>query len=286
MNTLKLVLLISLIFVSFYTGCKRLDNSISDNSNEQIDPVIEGYWYRIDTIYNSNRPPIRISGFIITGKGLMFPLAVETSTGKIAEYQIISPDTINAKDGQFIIKRRNIDYGFRLDTGTYQISSNKLVMNYKYFSYTYNKTQIGSIVTDPIISEMSALINNEVFTNGKISASPSAYASLSITDTISTLTLSCSPIEIKINNYIGAGQYSLGGMSRNIGYWIYFGGDFFMYYSTTAEDTGIITIQSLDMDNKRCNGTFEYTAIYYDSYANIKLVKAIKNGTFNVPVYQ
>jgi hypothetical protein len=271
-------LLVTIVFF----GCKNV-NSVQDKP--KIDPEIIGDWYSVNSDVLFVGPSQRIGGYKITDEGIMIHLAVETATGRIIVEPNTKPDSLYANDGMVIITRYNSDYGSRVDTGTYIIKHDSITLNFKIFKYIFQRTKIGDIVTEPIISELSALVNNELYSNVKISAAPSAYGIFYPWNTPTALEIKSESINFKINNFNGVGQYKLGGISPNIGYWIDFEGDYYLYYSTSDKDSGTVTVNSFNINNSRCSGTFSYTAVYYDLNPNIKSVKDIKNGNFNVPIY-
>ncbi|MDI6803160.1 MAG: hypothetical protein QME58_04850 [Bacteroidota bacterium] len=277
------IVIVSLLFL----GCENKPNGVTGYSDIKVAPDLIGVWYKIDSTFIATNRFLYFTGFKITAEGYMLPLAVETSTGKLALIGEALPDTFQAMNGNYTIKYSINEPRIRIVRGSYSTLDSKLILNNPGGSRTYQKSILGAVVTNGIVSKMSAIIDNEHFLNAQVSSSPSAKAMLSRRGNQTSLSIYNGTIQIYLHLFDGVGHYSLGGMSSNFGSWspdIIDCGGTTLY--TNSTDTGSITIQSLDLINMRCKGIFEFIAGLQPSLYQTRLVKVIKNGTFDIPLYR
>lgn len=277
-NVNKILIAITFVCALSFFSCSKDNNPIYPNCN--FDSNLIGEWYYVDTMsFGYPAPGHYYDGIQITSNQTMISLGVDSNTGKLAidEYPIID-SIISAKDGKIIVKYY-YDFFTSLDTLTYSISENKLVLGNPFYSRTYTKTSLNSLITNPIASNLAVNIDSVLTNNLKVYNYPSAYLSKSTASDISLfVNLKSSHISIEINNFSGVGVYNI--PYHKAKYSIYYS-DYIETYLSDSSSNATFIIEQFDEINNSCTGKFSFDVNDYQN-KSIKL----RDGTFTVPIYK
>ncbi len=280
-NVNKILVAIIHFCVLCFFSCSKDNNPVDSNCN--FDSNLIGEWYFVDTmVLGYPSPGYYFDGIQITTNHTMFSLGIEINTGTLAidEYPIID-SIISAKDGKIIIKYYN-DFFTGLDTLNYNINGNKLVLENPFYSKTYVKTSLNSIITSPITSNLSVSIDSVLTNNLKVYNYPSAYLSKGSASDISLfVNLKSSHISIEINNFNGIGVYNI--PYHKAEYWVY-DSDVVIPYFSDSVATATLSIEQYDEINNSCTGRFSFDV--YDGYDIQNSKIKFREGTFTVPIYK
>lgn len=286
MKILTFLILFLLLTLNFFACNKDTSPLVR---NDYIDPSLFGAWVKLDSIplYGLEILPIR--GVNITENGTIFRIAVETNTGRLSYYdsnQKAAGKIRYAYNGKIRLEVYGFGFAWSNEFNGYYQRSNQIIKFYEpdfsnlpLLDGSFKKSQLGEVITDPILSEMTVQIDTHIFTNKKVSLCPSAYARNLTSDTGLKLKISGSNftegVAIIINNFNGTGQYTIGVNNDAIGIYSAYMGDVIYSIRTQTDNSGFITIVQFDSTNKRCSGTFEFQI---DSLT-------FSNGKFDIPVY-
>jgi hypothetical protein len=280
----KNILLASFFLLALMSaGCSEKSNPLSPGV-VLVDNALLGEWYKIESTSGLIRPSTSISGFQINNDGSKIPVAVETSTGKLMLSEFTHIDTVlYAFNGKIILKRffaPNIFY----DTLNYFFKNDSLVFDRGFLQEVYARSSIGAEVAEPLVSELSAEINEFNFENYKIYPSPSAFAGIDLNGTPNKFFIEAISsnhiVIIEIENFTGSGTYNLGGESGNKASVHEIIDDILIIYETGTAHIGTIIIDEYDLQGNRSSGTFSFNCI--NSFSELL---EVKNGNFNLPLY-
>lgn len=278
-----IVLTSFLLLAITINGCSEKSNPLSPGVNF-VDKALIGEWYRVESTSGLTRPSNSISGFQINNDGSKIPVAVETATGKLMISEFTHIDTVlYAFNGSIILKRffaPNIFY----DTLNYFFKNDSLVFDRGFLQEQYARSSIGAAVAEPLVSELSAEIDEAYFQNYKIYPSPSAFAGTDLNGTSNKFFIeaisSTHIVIIEIENFAGDGAYNLGGESGNRASVHEIFDDILIVHETDTLRTGAIMINDYDLQLDRTSGTFSF-----DCINSLSQLLEVKNGIFNLPLY-
>jgi len=279
----KLKISVLIFFFILLSGCQ----SPLDVIETDIDPRLIGEWYKVDVSPMAFPGPESVySGWSIAADGSMQPLGVESSTGKIAliETQYIS-EVQHTTDGVMIVEHWAHPI-LTIDSVEYRIHDGELFLQGEFIRGTYRKTDEGTRVASPVASYLNVTVDGSETENIKITNRvPSAYISKS-SDTRLQLRaeMAWQRVSITIEDFEGPGTYIIG---REQGSYSTFGTDWLgVAELTDADSSGIITIDTCDMTELRCSGSFEFVTRKHVSEFNHDSARHLTDGTFDVPIYR
>ncbi|MCI0696169.1 DUF6252 family protein [candidate division KSB1 bacterium] len=292
MNTkFKAPLLFAPGLAAFIAICSSCDRNPS-SSQISIDPAIIGVWAKHSSSVVEKMPAQRIDGIEIHEDGAVTLLGVETSSGKLIEYDSpIRPNSkiIFAQKGKFRIEVPGVGLSIGgTFEGNYSASASEICFYKPDSSYLpvlngkYERSQLGEIVTTPIVSEFYVKIDSNSFFNAKVWPYPSAYASYWFSADSACLQLQAISnnnkewLSIFIRGFVGIGSYTLGTESASWASYRVTSGDVVFSIFTNQPNAGIVEIKSFDLLNNTCSGTFSF---------RIDQVN-FTNGVFTVPIYK
>jgi hypothetical protein len=281
--------LIICVLIAFFAGCNIDKSPLKTDTG--IDPAIMGDWYYETTGTIAGDIIVKaIHGVRISQDGVTLPLAVEVSTGKLAELPELSPGTfLFAQNGRFKLRTNQIGFYSGPATtynSTYRIEAQELMIETMtgngpiiILHKKYLKSAIGNIVADPVDTHLEMMTGNDHYANAPIYPIPSAYAGYFEDDStliIHAISQRRYVIVFSLETIIGTGVYKLGSETSGRAALYPTTGDVIGVISTDQHPyAGSITIESFDIINRRCSGTF------YFKIAN----QTFTNGVFSVPIY-
>ncbi len=283
---------IVVVFIFLCSSCK--DESMIPDTSSQVDYRLIGVWIKIPSEFELHHPHYPIEGIHISPSAIVHRLAVETATGKFVFDNDQVMDSLWAQNGTFF-RKRFCPPSTCSDSGSYFLSGDTLRLIYKNTrEEKYTLTQIGKVVTEPIQTDLTTMIDSIHLTNDKIAPAPSAkaiiysivqdFTSFEIVAFLNNTTYSnFTYLHIRIPHFNTPQSYPIGGNSQNSGSLTYLSGDVLSTFRTDSIHTGTITITSFDLSKMRCSGTFEFEAVKYDIPPR-KFVKSVRNGVFNIPI--
>lgn len=286
----SLLILTYFSFVVIFAGCVADKSPLVNEAG--IDPAITGDWYHKTTGTIAGSISVEaIYGIRILEDGVILPLAIEISTGKLIELLEHSPGTfLYAQNGKFSLRTNKLGMVLPATyTSTYKVNSKELIIeimtekgNIHILHEKYIKSRIGNKVTEAVQTNLEMKMGNISYSNAQIAPGPSAYAGVLITGSDTTLIVhSISQnyfvIAFNLDNFHGAGRYPLGSETSGRASLFSARGDAISIISTDQHPyAGYITIKSFDLKNKVCSGTFEFEIEAY----------TYSNGVFSVPIYE
>lgn len=285
-----LLLFICFLFVISFTGC-IVDKSPIENE-AGIDPAIIGDWYHKTTGTIAGGISVEaIYGIRILEDGVILPLAIEISTGKLIELPERSPGTfLYAQNGKFSLRTNQL--GMVPPTtynSTYKVSTHELAVEmmtengYIHILHEkYIKSRVGNKVTEPVQTNLEMMMGGTLYSNAQIASIPSAYAGLFINENdtpliINSISQNYQVIVFNLKNFHGAGIYQLGSETSGRASIYSIRGDVIGIVSTDQHpQAGYITVDDFDVVAKVCSGTFEFEIEPF----------TYSDGVFSVPIYE
>jgi len=277
------------------TGCENSKQSDTPPNNTPTNDIV-GVWYQVDPVNTSvPAPNTRYSGWSIT-RNTDDP---DGAPGTIHQIGIRGNDgTVELMDTPFTYKIHEFGEGEivmdfpsfpRPYTGTmkYSFEGDLLTLDGPNNKGQFRRTQLGEVVTDPLIANIEYTMEGERLVNPPIAnMTPTAYISrispseLRLFGNFGEVD-SEYDVEIHIPDFDGPGTYTIG---KNEGRYENFGIDWIGPKSvTTADSSGFITIDTYDVDQNRIAGTFGfYLYLYQDSRGFIELT----DGRFDLPLFE
>ncbi len=252
-----------------------------------LDGKLVGYWYRLDTLsYLSRTGQLFHHAFYITPDGLYHQAGVETATGKID----LLPQSWWVRINFAYAGRIGLDWfappGGEADTVDYIVDWNRLsVSGSSPISGIWTRKQPKEKVTEPLDVRFTLQIDGVETSIPGIA--PDAGAGIRPTMTFwmsADLEYGHRPrgVDIEVPCFNGPGTYVLG---WGDGLYNIMDGDLVTTYHTDSLYTGSITIDTYDLQAKRCSGSFEFSMrMYQDRNIPPKLCRFTK-GRFSVPIF-
>lgn len=267
------------------SGC-----GIFDDSNE-VDPALFGEWYKFKNIENqTSAPDQRIQGWSISPEetviGSFHPIGIKTDQGTVSLIDTRYVADIHYIDSEVIIADF-FDHPVTFkDTVKYRVSGDQLILDGRYYNGTFQRTNIGSQILEPLKSELVVTIDDKKSENIPISQNPpSAYISMISSNEIKIFsTMNGEGLTISISDFQGTGTYTIGEQQGN---YYRFGTDWVSPpYITQSDSSGTITFEHFDFASKRYTGHFEFVASVEGNDEDPENKKYFANGVFNLPVFE
>ena len=286
-----------LLVIIVLNSCKQ-DDSILEPS-DYIDPNLVGDWYVFLNWGIHGEPDYHLHGIKIYEDGSISTLGINLSTGQLT---CISPKCtpfqkiLYASNGTMQIERQlnGLIVGEEIYLQKYQLTDSTLTYVYGdgdniTYGVPYTKSVLGEKIVEPVTSEFSVKVDQDMFTNSKIWYCPSAYAGSGYSFTsdstvfeIYATSAITHSIRIQIDNFNGAGQYTLGtgndgmGVYETVGYETVGGCDIGLQF-TDQINSGFVRIDEYDTDNNICTGVFEFYVGDHEL--------TFTEGIFTLPIY-
>ena len=272
------------LFILFSIALLNIScSNITSSSEQKIDNKIVGYWFN-QTTMNTIGPKEYISGLKIDKDGIVSRLGIEISSGKIK----ISADSIgrfhkinkNSFKYEYSFWRDGILEDFEIE-GTYDLVHDSLYIfesdNKYFYGSKFKKTELNTIVTSPVESIFTILIDSSNYSNKNINNKPSAYSYFEENDLrIQVYGFNQKNTEkwfdIIINDFNGSGEYTT---SDAVVFYEEIESDDCISVTYTEPNTSDLKLIINSFENNQIEGTLSF------KIGNINFT----NGYFNVPVY-
>lgn len=309
---MKTTTLVSSLILVTVTGCNILGSTDTNEAD------LFGAWYKVETVENNYPgPDQRVLGWYISDDGQpdkqtvgsFHPLGIEGNTGIISvidqrflpshtlQIHEVRSDTIiidhfdhitlaskegASKSGYHAIS----DLYLTRDTVTYSVSSDRLILEGKFYKGTYQRAALGSRISDPVHALWQVSIDGKETENLQISeTTPSAYISRISGNKLRIISrMGWQNISIEIPDFDGPGTYIIG--PEQASYTTRGFDTLSPSYVTTTDTAGVVTIESIDITDNRMIGNFEFTAHMGEINDEPEFQKHLTNGSFNLPVYE
>ncbi|RMI02399.1 MAG: hypothetical protein D6681_10515 [Calditrichaeota bacterium] len=294
--------LVAVLGMLLFWGCHRDDSPVEYGFGPEgpvplMDRRVVGEWVSVSS--GTHGAPY-VSGWQITARGQLYDLGVEFSTGRLTRLPNAPVYHFQALDGKFRITRQVSEaHEQLLWEGRYEVTEDQLVLefqDYRTVRRTLQKSQLGAVVTAPLISRLSAMVNGELLRTPEITHSPPATA-VKITDNTGThlriqgwsmdsceMDADACLVELYIADFSGGGAYPTGGASLNHARYLLMVGDAGLEFSTDSTHTGILHIERYDENAGICEGRFEFVGGVPQAGPQVPPVE-VTEGHFQVPIY-
>lgn len=289
------------------------------NSSDDFNSELLGAWYNIENLgHDDPSPEQRVTGWFFSDEnqagasslGAVYPIGIDGSSGQVALIDSrftpsIEPQIHKITSDKIILdyigylslakstgstKTGNInavsDISVVKDTVKYTLTPTKLILDGRYYKGTYNRTTLGNKLSDPVKSEFKVSINGNVRENLKISeTTPSAYISKRNENDVRIISrMGWHNIIIDIAGFHGPGTYILGKTEASVtprGF-----DTLSPSYVTVADSSGYVIIEQIDPVNGNVTGIFEFTSYMGGSDEEFELSLSLRNGSFDLPLFE
>jgi hypothetical protein len=262
-----------LLSLSVIVGCSA-DNA--QTIPEDIDPMLIGSWYRIDSLDSSfPGPKIRFFGFEITVERQYYTLGIHWMSGNVTRtggYASLS----SALDGILTVNRF-----YEPTQYAYSFSEGNLILRSGSSRNEYQRIFLGAHVADPSTATFSAQSDIGSISLPAIAPSLPAFASAhSQSKLLISADIVCPNFEypslgILINDFHGIASYPVDSGSVSFRA---ISGDFMLSYES-PRGAGYVFIQRYDTSLHRCDGRFSFVLVSgLDSLC-------FSSGHFSLPLF-
>lgn len=277
-----------IIFTLIFVGCEKNKTPLSVTSD--FDTRLVGEWMLTDSLStNYPTPSITFYGIQITQDKNISELGIETRTGKVDTLNFSRYlELIKANDGVILVLVP-MPPGAGIDTMHYGVKEKELFVSDRYGERTYERTKLGSQLTDPLSFEFTLMIDSTNFNGLEVYPYPACFASrISSTDLLVTaLLFKWGPleirIEIEISDFIGVGTYQI---PFGKGKLIDNEGDYILTYLADSTNIGTISITNYSEIENICAGIFSFDAVLLDYNGGVVSRKKLREGRFSLPIYK
>lgn len=253
-----------------------------------VDPLVIGDWLYLEENHLSGGIPYGYA-FRFTPEGYRIHLGIEWNTGKLQVDPVWSPDSVIMHDGKFIFFFNPLNGGAGTDSGRYEVTRSILKLYHSALLHPqiFSRSEVGTIVAGAVLNSCTAIIDGDTVENSRVYVVPSAVAWYNSEDTSLQVVShwgipgNWESLIMYIKDFQGTGSYSLGGSTRNYGKYEILSGDFPIVFSTDSLRTGFLRVDSFDLLNGRCRGTFAYRVGVWGGDREVEITQ----GQFDVPIF-
>jgi hypothetical protein len=249
------LIFLGLLSLSVIVGCST-DNA--QTIPEDIDPMLIGSWYRIDSLDSSfPGPKIRFFGFEITVERRYYQLGIHWISGNVTRtggYASLS----SALDGIL-----TIGWFYEPRQYAYSFSEGKLILRAGSSHNEYQRSFLGAHVADPSPATFSAQSDIGPISFRAIApglpafASTHSHSALLISVDVACQNFQDPSLGIFINDFHGVASYPVDSGSVSFRAT---SGDFMFSYES-PRGAGYVTIQRYDTSLHRCDGSFSFVLV-------------------------